>query len=400
MIGPLSAGMAKVYALAALFFTANAFLTVVIPLQAAGSGVAEGEIGVMMGVYMFVCMLLRPWAGQLTARRGVAAVTRALLGVHAAAMLVYVVFGVDGLYVVRALQGATTAFFSMAMQIGIGQLLRDEDRGQGMSMYSLSTVIPSMYGPAVALVLWERGSLGALAAVIVALGAAPLLLMYRSPLPGANKREEAEPAAAVGSRTAWRAVRGHVELHLAAAAMLAGSCVFGAISAFLPLYMVTTGHGNAALYLFLQAAIVVVSRFALRRAIPSDGRWHPGFVAAVLTCSAAGTALLAAMPALGGFLYAAALFNGIAAALLYPTLATYVSFAIPKASKPALYGVFLSCYDLGFALGGFAMGFVVEASSYAAMFGACSFLSLLAAAAAAAVRRRPKKDADVKEVAA
>jgi len=399
MTRPLSAGLARVYALAALFFTANAVLTVAIPLQAADRGVAEGEIGVMMGIYMFVCMLLRPWAGQLTARHGVAAVMRALLAGHAAAMLVYVVFGVDGMYVVRALQGATTAFFSMAMQIGIGQLLRDEDRGQGMSMYSLSTVVPSLYGPAVALALWERGDPVTLAAVVAALGVVPMLLLYRSPLPRAKpEEEEALPAAAGGRRAAWRTVRGHTELRLAAVVMLAGSCVFGAISAFLPLYMVTTGLGSAALYLFLQAAVVVVSRFALRRAIPSDGRWHAGFVASVLTCSAAGTALLAVMPALGGFLYAAALFNGIAAALLYPTLATYMSFAIPKASKPALYGVFLGCYDFGFAFGGFAMGFVVEASSYAAMFGACSLLALFAAAAA--VRGRSKASSAEKEVAA
>ncbi len=65
---PLSLRMMQLYGLAAIFFTANAVLTVIFPLEAADGGYLEGEIGVMMAMYMLVCMLLRPFAGQMVAK--------------------------------------------------------------------------------------------------------------------------------------------------------------------------------------------------------------------------------------------------------------------------------------------------------------------------------------------
>jgi len=80
---------------------------------------------------------------------------------------------------------------------------------------------------------------------------------------------------------------------------------------------------------------------------------------------------------LGIFLYISAILNGIAVALLYPTLTTYLSFIIPPVSKHIMLGVFLASYDLGFALGGLAMGFVVQYYSYEIMYLLCSILSII-----------------------
>ncbi|WP_407946418.1 staphylopine family metallophore export MFS transporter CntE [Paenibacillus alkaliterrae] len=374
--GPLSKEMLQMYALALLFFTANAVLTVIFPLQAAEHGFREGEIGIMMGLYMFVCMVLRPWAGQMVAKYGVLTIMKWLLIGHALALLLYVWLGVESLYIVRALQGVVTAFFSMSMQIGVAAILRDEDRGQGMSMYSLSTVLPGLYGPAIALLLWTQYDHFYILVLVGALAVLPLLFVYGAPLP-ASKEDK-------GSFTfremlaAFKDACRDRGLVVSAFVMLIGATVFGAISTFLPLYMVTTGYGNAALYLFLQAIVVVVSRFLLRKSIPSDGQWHPGFMSMVLVSSVIGTSLLTLMPQIGHFIYVSAIFNGLAAAMLYPTIVTYMSFAIPKETKHILLGVFLASYDLGFASGGFVMGFVIQSSSFSSMFFACSIIGLAA----------------------
>ncbi|MCI3920913.1 MFS transporter [Paenibacillus sp. TRM 82003] len=364
------------YALALLFFTANSVLTVIFPLQAADHGFREGDIGIMMGLYMFVCMVLRPWAGQMIAEYSVLTMMKWLLAIHALAMLLYVWLGVDSLYIVRALQGVATAFFSMSMQIGVASILRDEDRGQGMSMYSLSTVLPGLYGPALALLLWMQYDHLYILLLVGALAVLPLLFIYGAPLPATKEKQGKftfrDLAAAIES--AGR----HQGLLTSAVVMLLGACVFGAISTFLPLYMLTTGAGNAALYLFLQAIVVVVSRFLLRKSIPSDGKWHPGFMSLVFVSSIVGTTLLALLPQIGSFVYVSAVFNGVAVAMLYPTIVTYMSFAIPKETKHMLLGVFLASYDLGFAMGGFAMGFVVQRSSFSSMFLTCSILGLAA----------------------
>jgi MFS family permease len=375
--GPLSKQMLQLYTLVLLFFTANAVLTVIFPLQAAEQGFREGEIGIMMGLYMFVCMVLRPWAGQMIAQYSVLIIMRWLLAGHALALLLYVWLGVESLYIVRALQGIVTAFFSMSMQIGVAAILRDEDRGQGMSMYSLSTVLPSLFGPALALLLWTQYDRLYILVLVGALAVLPFLFIYGAPLPAA--REERGRFTLSEMMHAFKDACQHSGLVVASFVMLIGATVFGAISTFLPLYMVTAGYGNAALYLFLQAIVVVVSRFVLRKSIPSDGKWRPGFMSIVFVSSVTGTALLALMPLIGGhFIYISALFNGLAAAMLYPTIVTYMSFAISKETKHILLGVFLASYDLGFAIGGFVMGFVIQLSSFSFMFVMCSILGLAA----------------------
>ncbi|WP_180320591.1 staphylopine family metallophore export MFS transporter CntE [Alkalihalobacterium alkalinitrilicum] len=368
--------MFQLYVLALFFFTANSILTVIFPLQAADYGFREGEIGIMMGMYMFVCMGLRPWAGQLIAKYSVLTIMKWLLVGHALALLLYVWLGVESLYIVRALQGVVTAFFSMAMQIGIASILLDKDRGQGMSMYSLSTVLPGLYGPALALLLWTHFDHLYLLLLIAALSVLPFLFVFRSPLPAT--REDKGMFTFREMYTAFKTTRRHRGLMVSALVMLIGASVFGAITTFLPLYMITTGYGNAALYLFLQAIVVVVSRFLLRKIVPSDGKWHPSFMSIVLVSSVIGTTLLAFMPYIGHFIYVSAIFNGLATAMLYPTIITYMSFAIPQESKHILLGVFLASYDLGFALGGFVMGFVIQMSSFSIMFIICAIVGLAA----------------------
>lgn len=373
---PLSFSMLQIYGLAIFYFTANSVLTVIFPLQAADHGMPEAEIGLMMGMYMFVCMVLRPWAGQLVAKYSALTIMKYLLLGHAAALLLYVWLGVDSLYAVRILQGIVTAFFSMAMQIGITETLRDEDRGQGMAMYSLSTVMPGLYGPALGMLLWVQEDKLWLLVFITILAFAPFLFFVKSSLPK-TKIENASftlKEMAEGLKIA----RGHKELIVAAGVMLIGASIFGAISTFLPLYFVTTNTGSVGFYLFLQAFVVVGSRFIFRKYIPSDGKWHPGFISLVLSSSIIGTTMLALLPFIGPFVYISTIFNGIATAMLYPTLTTYISFAIPESHKHVLLGLFLASYDLGFSLGGMLMGFVVQFGSYPIMFAVCSAIGLAA----------------------
>lgn len=371
---PLSAPMLQLYMLSMLYFTANAVLTIIFPLQASEEGMKAAEIGIMMGMYMFTCMLLRPWAGQMIAKHGVASVMKWLLVGHAVALLLYVIFSADSLYIVRILQGVVTACFSMAMQIAVADILHDDDRGQGMSMYSMSTVLPGLYGPALALLLWNAEALQTLSLFIVLLACLPLLLLIKAPLP--NTKKEATFTLAEMMRATKRA-SAHRGLVKAATIMLLSAAVFGALSAFLPLYLLQTNVANASIYLVLQAVVVLAVRFFFRTAIPSDGKWHPKFIAIVLMSAALGTALLV-ISDVALLVYMSAVLNGVATAMMYPTLTTYISFVVPDEQRHVLLGVFLASYDLGFSLGGFVTGFIVQFASYEAMFITCTAISLLA----------------------
>jgi MFS family permease len=76
--------------------------------------------------------------------------------------------------------------------------------------------------------------------------------------------------------------------------------------------------------------------------------------------------------------YGGALLMGVAQALLYPTLTTYLSFVLPKADRNVLIGLFIATADLGVSLGGIVMGPVADLTSYSSMYLICAALALLA----------------------
>jgi MFS family permease len=65
---------------------------------------------------------------------------------------------------------------------------------------------------------------------------------------------------------------------------------------------------------------------------------------------------------------------GIAQALIYPTLTTYLTFVLPKGNRNILIGLFIAMADLGVSLGGVIMGPIADISSYSFMYGICAIL--------------------------
>ncbi|SFS57918.1 MFS transporter [Paenibacillus sp. 453mf] len=373
---PLSISFIRFYILAFLFFAANSLLTIILPLQSEAEGIGQAEIGLMMGAYMLTCMFLRPYAGQLMGKYGPLAVMRGLLLVHVLCLVLYTFSGAEGFIWLRALQGAGTAFFSMTMQTGIVEQLADKDRAQGMSMYTLFTMVPSLFVPIVAMEVWESGMGWIYTLVVISIGALTLLVGFSVSLPKQTKHKKSYTLTEMFK--SFGMIGKSRPLLVSSIVMLLGSCIFGATATFLPLYMVSSGAGSAGLYLMIQGIVVVGCRFVLRKKIPSDGSWNTALISSMLLCAAAGSLLLVLMDSIGGLVYISAIFNGIAVALLYPTLTTYLSFVLPVESRYVLMGLFMSSYDLGYSLGGLVMGIVIQSLSYQAMFAVCTVLALAA----------------------
>jgi len=70
----------------------------------------------------------------------------------------------------------------------------------------------------------------------------------------------------------------------------------------------------------------------------------------------------------GLFLYIGAIVLGIAQAIVYPILTTYLSFVLPYRNRNVLIGLFIAMSDLGVSLGGVLMGPVVDLSSFSFMY--------------------------------
>ena len=385
MKGALAWPFVRLYVLTLLYFSANSILNVMIPLQGEALGASNTTIGIIMGAYLFTTMVFRPWAGQFIQRHGPVRVLRAVLAVNGLALVLYAFTGLGGYFVARVLQGVCTAFFSMALQLGIIDALPDKDRSQGISLYSLCSYMPGIIGPLIAVGMWQTGEMTVFATAMVALAVLTGATGYTATMNGEQdtderqKRQQQSASASSSLLQSFGQLVSNPHLFRSSALMLSASLVFGAVTTFMPLYAAQLASGSAAVYLMLQAAVVVAARFALKSKIPSDGKWHTPFMTGTMlliivaslsiSLSAAGGALL---------LYAGAVLMGVAQAILYPTLTTYLSFVLPTHSRNALLGLFIATADLGVSLGGIVMGPIADLLSYSAMYGICAVIGLAA----------------------
>lgn len=142
MKGALSWPFLRLYILVLLYFSANAILNVIIPLQGDERGASNTTIGLVMGAYLFTTMFFRPWAGSMIAKYGPIRILRVILVTNGIALILYAVTEFNVYVIARILQGVSTAFFSMALQIGIIDALPEKERSQGISLYPCSRIYP------------------------------------------------------------------------------------------------------------------------------------------------------------------------------------------------------------------------------------------------------------------
>ncbi|WP_194542468.1 staphylopine family metallophore export MFS transporter CntE [Paenibacillus sp. JZ16] len=376
MSGAMSWPFLRLYILALLYFSANALLNVLIPLQGAAWGASSSTIGLVMGAYMFTTMFFRPWAGHLIQKHGPVKVLRLILLVNGAALILYTCTGLGGYLVARILQGVATAFFSMALQIGIIDALPEKERSQGISFYSLFSYIPGVIGPVLALGLWQTGGMDSFTVIFVAIAICTGLFGYSVKM----DREEG-PSGQSANRSGVFHSFGQIvknpSLFKCSVLMLSASIIFGAVTTFMPLYGSQLSSGSAGIYLMLQAAVVVASRFLLRKRIPSDGKWHSFFImGTMLLLTLAAVCISISSEQGAAFLYTGAILMGITQALLYPTLTTYLSFVLPSSNRNVLIGLFIAMADLGVSMGGVVMGPIADYFSYSVMYMICAVLSM------------------------
>ncbi|MBD0381833.1 staphylopine family metallophore export MFS transporter CntE [Paenibacillus sedimenti] len=378
MKGALSWPFLRLYVLTLLYFSANAILNVIIPLKGESLGATNTTIGIIMGAYLFTTMLFRPWAGLMIQKYGPIKALRTILAINGLALLLYTFTGLEGYFVARMLQGVCTAFFSMALQLGIIDALPEKDRSQGISMYSLCASMPGIIGPLLALGIWQAGDMQVFTAAMIAVAILTGGVGYSAKM----DNKVAEPAEGKTKQGAamlksFSQLIKNPHLFKCSVLMLTASLVFGAVTTFIPLYAAQIQSGNAAIYLMLQAGTVVVARFVLRKKIPSDGKWHSAFVMTNMLILAV-AAQAVSFSAIGGavFFYIGAGLMGIAQALLYPMLTTYLSFVLPQESRNVLIGLFIAMADLGVSLGGVMMGPIADLSSYSTMYMICAILAV------------------------
>lgn len=347
-------------------FTSFYLLLPTLPLFVKELGGHDTQVGLAVGIFTLVAVILRPIAGGLLDQYGRRPFLLIGLAFYGLSMYLYgMVQGVGTLLLVRLLHGTSWAFVTTAAAAVIADIVPANRRGEGMGWYGLAMTVAMAAGPLLGTWTLDGYTFSGVFLLAVALTVAALLAVAGPRLP--FQRLE---------------VRRKIALYDPAALPVSLAVVFltfayGAVTTFVPLFAVTIDV-NPGLYFLVYALSLTLAR-------PIAGKLSDRYGAASVIVPAA----LLSICALFVLSSATGLAGVVAAAVLYglgfgsaqPALQATLLGMVPKERFGLANASFFTAFDLGIALGSTLLGWVADLVSYRALFA----LSTLAVALSLAV---------------
>jgi MFS family permease len=368
-----------------VFFVAGGILIPVTPLFTRevllGDRIA---IGVVAGAFAIASLLMRPFSGRLSDRRGrrIALLLGASISVvaavgHLAATTLPI------LIVMRVLLGAGEALFFVAGLAASTDLAPPNRRGEAISLVSLSLYLGIAIGPLVGELLLASSGYAAVWIVTAALYVASVGLslivpetLERTPDPDANAAPRKHPLIHP---------RGIVPGLLA----LCGVWGMGPFFTFVPLLVDDLGLGTSAPFLGAFAIVVVVLRFfgaRLPDRLGAASLTGTALVATAVGLLISGLAVARIIPVGEGLMLGTVVFAG-GVAFTMPAILAMAVVGVAPDERGAVVGTAGLFVDAAFGLSPAVLGFVATLTDYPATF----LLSAVIAAVGAAylLARRP-----------
>jgi MFS family permease len=344
------------------FFAQFAFSSVfyilipTIPIYLSGLGSTDAGIGVLVGALSISALVFRPLVGRALLRiqeRNFMIAGALLYTFSSTAYLIAKPFW--PFLIVRLFQGIGLALFATASLTLITRIGPQAHRGQQLSYFYLTFNISFAIAPYFGMVLINHFSFSVLFLVCLGLSLCSLLItlnLEKRPVdPPDDRSIENQPFL---SREA---------LPAAIMAFMA-SLIWGAVTAFFPLYAISQGVANPGLFFAALAITLIVVRgfggkmFDIYR---RETLLLPSLAAQIIAMT-----LLAFSKTLPMFILVAVVW-GMGNALLYPTLVAYATDVAGFTRGPAI-GTYLALSDFGAGMGSVIMGIILQWTSYRTMF--------------------------------
>ncbi len=119
-----------------------------LPIYARQFGASRTHVGLMLGIFSIVKIVVAPFAGKIADMYGRKPV---MVGGMFLYMVVMAMFGLartlPELFIYRASQGAASALVWPVAMTYIGDVVKEEDRGKAMGLYSMSFASGNAFGP-------------------------------------------------------------------------------------------------------------------------------------------------------------------------------------------------------------------------------------------------------------
>lgn len=316
-----------------------------IPLFVENLGGNDQLIGVVVGIFTFSALLIRPYAGHALESKGRRFIYLVGLGIF---VLSTGAFGIAGglvfLFILRIIQGVGWGLSTTASGTIATDLIPPKRRGEGMGYYGLSGNLALAMGPTLGLALVGYLSFTQLFLICGVLGAVAITLSSRI------RFKPVEP----GTTTNHKKLDLYEKTALPPSILLLFITVtFGGIASFLPLYTVKKGIEGIEWYFLLYAIALLISRTFAGKLYDQKGHRFVFPAGSIMIMAA--MILLAWVPN-STILYLAAIIYGLGFGTVQPALQAWSVQNSPISRRGMANATFFSFFDLGVGMGAIVFG--------------------------------------------
>lgn len=327
-----------------------------IPLFVEKLGGNDQLIGIVVGIFTFSALLLRPYAGHTLETKGrrfvyLTGLAIFVLSVGAFGFINSLIF----LFVLRIIQGFGWGFSTTASGTIATDLIPAKRRGEGMGYFGLSGNIALAFGPTLGLALAGVISFKLLFLICALLGLAALVLSSSINYKQAEKQTVPQKRWDIYEKSA---VRPSFLLFFI-------TVTFGGIASFLPIYSAQKGIGGIHWYFLLFAIALMLSRTFAGRLYDQRGHQAVFLPGAVLILAA--MFLLAWLPS-SLIMYIAAILYGLGFGSVQPALQAWSVKEAPANRRGMANATFFSFFDLGVGIGAIVFGQIAHLFGYSTIY--------------------------------
>lgn len=358
------------------FFFSFYLLLPTLPLYARTLGIPESRIGLIVGLFAFASMAVRPWTGWAADRYGRLPLLVAGALLFVASSLLYGGSRTAGaLLLVRLVHGAGMGLYPTAATAVVADIAPTERRGEAMGFYGASGNVALALGPALGVWVAERHGFPAL--FISSALAATLALGLAFPLGETVPERRKVPLrlATVLSRAAL----------FPSLILLCLMATYGVQVAFLPLYVRSLEAGNPGVFFLVFAVVVAAVRGHAGRL--SDRLGRAPVTAAGMLLAGLAMVTLARSPELVSLILAGGLY-GLGLGAAQPSLMAWAVDHAPAPERGKALGTFFTAFELGIGAGAIGFGVLLERAGFPLTFLAAGTLALAGGALTATRSRR------------
>ncbi|MFA1822133.1 MFS transporter [Virgibacillus oceani] len=329
-----------------------------IPLFVKELGATDQFVGVIVGIFTFSALLLRPYAGHALESKGRQFVYMFGLAVFVLSVGSFAfITSIAMLIMMRIVQGIGWGFSTTAGGTIATDLIPPKRRGEGMGYFGLSGNLALALGPSLGLTLVGVISFTQLFLICAACGLIAFILSSK-----VRYKKVVQPE----HKTAT--VRFDIFEKTAIQPSLLLFFItftFGGIATFLPLHALEQEVAGIETYFLVYALFLMISRTFAGRIYDKKGHIYVFLPGTILIFSA--MLLLAWLPNLTVLLIAAGLY-GLGFGSVQPALQAWAVDKAPGNRKGMANATFFSFFDLGIGMGAIIFGQLAFMFNYAIIY--------------------------------